>query len=193
MTRFEHFIAVAIAITGLSFAAVSHAQVYKCASGGGPATYSDHPCSATQNETLDLKYRVDKTVPSARPVDHAERADKESALKPVTAPAPTAAAPAMPARLVSQEDNLAEQCVDHYRKHLAYPQGVKILGRKLERTSAEIRILVDVRTISSPATPVSIDPIFINEKFICFSDDGSSLNERNTRMYSERHKKGERL
>lgn len=105
--------------------------------------------------------------------------------------APTPAAPAAPG--IPLEDRLAALCVDQYRPHLAYPQGVRVISRTLERRLDEMIMTVLVRTITNNSTPIVLESITLIEKFICVTDGGAGLNLRSTGMYVNRHKGGQRL
>ena len=94
---------------------------------------------------------------------------------------------------VPLEDRLAALCVDQYRPHLAYPSGVRIVGRTLEKSLSEMIMTVLVKTITNNFTPALIETITLTEKFICVTDGGSGLNLRSTGIYVDRHKGGQRL
>ena len=173
---------------------IAHADLYRCTATNGAIAFSDRPCLDSKQETIDLKYKYDRTKPDSLPLEKVNTTAK-SKLEPeptLTGASPTPPTPPI-ARVVSLEDGLTALCVDAYRKHLAYPNGVQINGRTLERRLDEMHIVVNVRTITNPATPTNIDPIFINEKFICVTDFGSGLNQRSTDIFVARHKKGQRL
>lgn len=170
-----------------------NAQVFKCSLPDGTATYSDKPCSGSNTEKLDLRFKVDRTAPRSTPTPKSPDEGVEQPSTDVLLKQPPELVKPPADISVPPENRLATACVEHYKKHLAYPMGVRILSKQTEKNNFETKIIVNVKTISSPSTPIQIDPIFIDEKFICFSDDGVVLNERNTTMYSNRHKKGERL
>lgn len=166
----------------------AQAEMYRCTSTSGAVTFSDRRCTSDRQDTVDMKYKYDKVEPMVSPV-------KPVAVDNPSSPPPVAQKPDLPARVPEEPsaDKLAELCVDAYRPHLAYPKGVLIRSRVLEKSLSEMLITVNVRTITNPATPSRIDPIFLNEKFICVTDFGSGLHQRSTSFYVERHKRGERL
>ena len=169
----------------------AHASMYRCTGANGAVAFSDRPCSDSKQETVDMKYKYDKTKPRLVAPEEAKTsaksAPKTEPISPGNIPTPSTE------QVVSIEDGLAERCVDEYRKHLAYPNGVKITGRTLEKRLDEMHIVVNVRTITNPATPTNIDPIFLNERFICVTDFGSGLNQRSTDIIVARRKKGQRF
>jgi len=185
----------------------AQAGIFKCTDAAGKQAFSDQPCEGAKRETVELKYRgvavqpPDSTLsPSAAAAVAAATAAASAAAAAAASPppspkSPTAAAPApvVKAPEIPLPDRLAALCVDVYRAHLAYPQGVRIVGRTLEKSLSEYLITVQVKTISNPATPAIIDPIVIDEKFICVTDGGAGLNARSTDMYVQRHKSGQRL
>ena len=179
------FLTVAMAI------GVAHANMYRCTGANGAVAFSDRPCLNSKQETVDMKYKYDKTKPSLLSPEDANTSAKST---PKTEPVSQGNVPTPSTeQVVPLEDGLAARCVDEYRKHLAYPNGVKITGRTLEKRLDEMHIVVNVRTITNPATPANIDPIFLNERFICVTDFGSGLNQRSTDIIVARHKKGQRF
>lgn len=173
------------------FTAPAQAQVFKCTDAGGKTIFSDKACEGSKGAPVDLKYRgiaSTQVVPvSPLPVNPAPVS------KPPDPPQPTSGSAQKTPPEIPLADRLAALCVDAYRPHLAYPQGVRVRGRTLEKSLSEYLITVDVQTISNPATPARIDPIIIQEKFICVTDGGAGLNARSTGIYVDRHKRGDRL
>lgn len=173
----------------------AHAGIFKCTDAAGKQVFSDQPCEGSKRETVELKYRgiaIKPPDPSLSPTA-AAATPSSSPSSPVTPAAAATQVPAVKVPEIPLADRLAALCVDVYRGHLAYPQGVRIVGRTLEKSLSEYLITVQVKTISNPATPIQIDPIVINEKFICVTDGGAGLNARSTDMYVQRHKSGQRL
>jgi hypothetical protein len=170
---------------------IAHAEMYRCTAANGGVAFSDRPCTNSRQEAVDMKYKSDRAKQS-RPATEELNTPAISAPKPESTSAESASTPPT-ARVIPLEDRLAAICVDVYRKHLAYPNGVQIKGRTLERSLSEMHIVVNVRTITNPATPTNIDPIFLTEKFICVTDFGLGLNQRSTDFFVARHKKGQRL
>lgn len=194
MTMFSDRLPAAIrfvtVLTVAIFVGVAHANMYRCTDPNGAVAFSDRPCQNSKQESVDMRYKYDKAKPVAPQPDVNTPTKSNSSSQPNStenAPIPSKG----PA--VSLEDGLAALCVDQYRKHLAYPKGVQITGRTLEKRLDEMHIVVNVRTITNPATPTNIDPIFLNEKFICVTDFGSALNQRSTDIFVARHKRGQRL
>jgi hypothetical protein len=167
------------------------AQVFKCKDADGKTIFSDKACEGSKGAPIDLKFRG----------VNSPRVEAAPSIPVAPAPLPKIPEVASPATALAQKtppelplaDRLAALCVDSYRPHLAYPQGVRVVGRTLEKSLSEYLITVEVQTISNPATPARIDPIIIHEKFICVTDGGAGLNARSTGIYVDRHKRGDRL
>ena len=175
------------------FATHADAALFKCTGPSGAIAFTDKPCVGDKQEAIEQKYKVGKVdVPStgtARPPTDAKSQElpkKKLGIDEAKSELPKA-------EEISLEDRLASKCVDVYRAHLAYPKGVVVEGRKLERSLSEMLMTVSVKTITNPATPIRIDPIFLHEKFICVTDFKDGLNSRSTSIYVDRHKRGERL
>jgi len=175
----------------------AHAGIFKCTDAAGKQVFSDQPCEGNKRETVELKYRGVAVKPPDPVLSPTAAAAVATPSSPPSSPVPPASAttqvPAVKVPEIPLADRLAALCVDAYRGHLAYPQGVRIVGRTLEKSLSEYLITVQVKTISNPATPTLIDPIVIDEKFICVTDGGAGLNARSTDMYVQRHKSGQRL
>lgn len=161
--------------------------LYRCKQ-GGQTVFSERPCGKSA-EKVDLPGYV--AAPPATPIDEVKKDAPKAAPK---AEEKTAAKPVdnRPPALSEDEraDLLAKRCVDKYRPHLAYPNGVRINGRRLKRDGFGETIFVDVRTITNPDTPAGYDPITLNETFICRSDGKEGIDDRYTEDYVERHKRG---
>ena len=163
--------------------------------------FSDKPCTDGKQDVVDMRYKSDKREVIKPPEPAASSstrsanpegislgtkptpAESESTQKPTQLAAPTGPI----------EDQLAALCVDQYRPHLAYPLGVRIISRTLEKRLDEMIMTVLVKTITNNSTPAALETITLTEKFICVADGGSGLNLRSTGMYVSRHKRGQRL
>jgi hypothetical protein len=183
-------------------------QVYRCAGPSGKVIFADKPCAGANGQAVDLRYRGVASPESGTaersqlgghaadvPLSRTEPSRAPPGASSGEAPpvhgasvGPLASAPVAPLA-----DRLAATCVDQYRPHLAYPNGVRVLGRSLERSLSETLIIVQVRTITNPATPARIDPITLVEKFICVTNGSDGLHARSTDIYVQRHKGGQRL
>lgn len=178
---------VAIALVVLALPA--HAQLYRCQN-GGTIVFSESPCAPNA-----VRKELDGQAPSAADAEAARkraaqaRGDAEAIDKALEArqksapPPPPAASP----------DKLARLCVDRYRPHLAYPDGVRIDGQRIETDGFGRTIYVNVRTITNPATPARIDPVVLGERFICRLTPQDGIDERYTEDYVNRHKGGQHL
>ena len=185
----RHSIRNSLLLATLLLGGCVQAEMYRCTSTSGAVTFSDRRCTSDRQDTVDMKYKYDKVESLDSPVKPVGVENR------LLSPPPAAQKPDLPVRVQEgpSADKLAELCVDAYRPHLAYPKGVLIRNRALEKSLSEMLITVNVRTITNPATPSRIAPIFLNEKFICVTDFGSGLHQRSTSFYVERHKRGERL
>ena len=182
-------------------ASLAQAQVYRCITSQGGVSFSDRPCSEGKQEVVDMRYKSDKrevikpTEPAAssstgstKPEATGLGAKATPQVSEITLPPVKSSETRVPL-----EDRLAALCVDRYRPHLAYPSGVRIVGRTLEKSLSEMIMTVLVKTITNNLTPALIETITLTEKFICVTDGGSGLNLRSTGIYVDRHKGGQRL
>ena len=171
----------------------SQAKLFRCTGPNGAISFTDKLCPGEKQEEVDQTYKVNSQTRAIAPTTplptEAKNAEPRASDSAITS---TQLKPASPTERPLDE-RLAGKCVDTYRPHLAYPKGVLIEGQKLERSLSEMLITVNVRTITNPATPTRIDPIFLHEKFICVTDFKDGLNIRNTSIYVDRHKRGEQL
>ena len=169
------------------------AKLFRCTGPNGAISFTDKPCPGEKQEEVDQTYKVN-ILPRAIAPTTPPPTETKNAEPRVSDTATTSIQPKAPSPTERPLDELlAGKCVDAYRPHLAYPRGVLIEGQKLERSLSEMLITVNVRTITNPATPTRIDPIFLHEKFICVTDFKNGLNIRNTSIYVDRHKRGEQL
>lgn len=161
--------------------------LYRCKQ-GGQTIFSERPCGKSA-QTVDIPGYVaeplDKPVSKIAPKPE-EKPEIKAAEKPAT---PTEARPPVLSE-VERGELLAKRCVDKYRPHLAYPNGVKINGHRLQRDGFGETIFVEVRTITNPNTPARIDPITLSETFICRTNGQDGIDDRYTEDYVERHKRG---
>ena len=175
--------------------------LYRCKQ-GGQMVFSERPCGKAA-ETVKLPGYTPAPAAPAKAADEAAKSDdtdKKAAAKteekaPAKAtekkPAPGDERP--PALSDAQRgDLLAKLCVDKYRPHLAYPNGVRIAGHRFQKDGFGETIFVDVRTLTNPNTPARYDPVVLNETFTCRTDGMESIDERKTEDYIERHKRGVR-
>ncbi|WP_367846550.1 DUF4124 domain-containing protein [Rhodoferax sp. WC2427] len=176
------------------FSGLAWADIFKCTDASGKLSFSDRPCEGSKRESVDLRYRGTAAPLSATSAASTlTQASTPSTPSPISSGPPTSQLTPVKPPETPLAERLAALCVDVYRAHLAYPQGVRIVSQILEKSLSEYLITVQVKTISNPATPARIDPIVIDEKFICVTDGGSGLNARSTDMYVKRHKDGQRL
>ena len=179
----------------VSAAQPAFAQMYKCQTSGGQ-TFSDKPCGkdakvvqfATQEPSAESRQEaIDRAERDKGEVAKADKAREIEA---------KAAAEAAAKKPVVTQSQLASQCVDKYRPHLAYPQGVRILGQSVQIDGFGHTLYVTVRTLTNPNTPVRIDPGVLSERFVCRLDPATgfqSIDDRYTADYVEKHKRGGRL
>lgn len=195
MIKLPHTVFGLILLVGTM--STAHAQIFRCTDSAGKQVFSDKACDGFKREALDMRYRGISAPTPTRSGVPGPLAAPVGALGIPPVLAPTVQPPALPLSHKVPEiplsDRLANLCVDVYRGHLAYPRGVRIVGSSLEKSLSEYLITVQVKTISNPATPARIDPIVIDEKFICVTDGASGLNARSTDMYVKRHRDGQRL
>lgn len=162
--------------------------LYRCQQ-GGQTVFSERPCGNSA-EKVDLRGYV--PAPPAVPKEEIKKDDTSKAVpKEEKKPKLVDERPPRP-RLDEAErgDLLAKRCVDKYRPHLAYPDGVRINGQRFQRDGFGETIFVDVRTITNPKTPARYDPVTLRETFICRTDGEEGIDDRNTEDYVERHKRG---
>lgn len=183
-----------VAVVLISCATCASAQVYRCQTPNG-VVYADQPCG---KDARMLKQAPSATMEESKAARDAAERDRQQALrldqeneaKRKTQDAVQKRAPGV------TSEQLARACVDRYRPHLAYPEGVRILGSELVKDGFGTTIYVTVRTITNNSTPIAIDPITLSERFICRLDPATnetSIDNRWTDDYVNKHKKGERL
>ena len=177
-------------VIALSLASSAFSQtMYRCKQ-GGKTVFSERPCGKSA-EAVDLPGYV--PAPAGQQTQDSKPApkavEKSAAKPPEKKPDPVDVKPPV----LSAEERgelLAKRCVDKYRPHLAYPNGVRINGHRFQRDGFGETIFVSVRTITNKDTPVRIDPITLNETFICRTDGQEGIDDRYTEDYVERHKRG---
>ncbi|MDR3322823.1 MAG: DUF4124 domain-containing protein [Zoogloeaceae bacterium] len=181
---------------------VAQAQVYKCTVNGKSA-YSSTPCEG-QAETRAINTSQDRVTEAqrqqaasvraqeAREVGaEADKKNRAAARRDELATRQQREAAASAARAPSEAE-LADQCVDLYRPHMAYPHP-RILGQKITGGSTFPEIVVNVRSITNPKTPIERDPITINENFTCrLTPDRTRINTADSQGYVKDYKGGVR-
>ena len=165
-------------------------EMYTCRI-DGKKVFQDRPCGKAA-EKVTLRGYV--PAPPAAPKAVAAPDEAKPAEAPKAEPRPKAK-PVEDKRglaldQAAREERLAKRCVDKYRPHLAYPNGVKINGHRLQRDGFGETVFVYVRTITNPNTPAGYDPITLNETFKCRTDGGDGIDDRHTEDDVERHKRG---
>ena len=196
---------VALILTTLGSIAMAQ-EMYTCMV-DGRKVIQDRPCKGAPIKAKPADYRPAETAVSepspAAPIDYAkqdrerrqayladiERARKASEQKQKA----QAAEQPPPLGEAARGELLAKRCVDKYRPHLAYPNGVRINGHRFQRYGFGETIFVDVRTITNPNTPARFDPITLNETFTCRTDRAEGIDDRYTEDHVERHKRGIRM
>lgn len=195
MSSFKTQSMIVVAIFALYFSATesTYADMFRCQNGKA-VVFSEKPCGK------DAKVvNLDSQAPTAESRDAAQgrlEKDKATALAIDKEREEQQKLAAKSSKPTVTLDQLAVQCVDKYRPHLAYPKGVSIKGHNLVVDGFGHTLYVNVKTISNPNTPVNIDPITINERFVCRLDPKTShqsIDDNYTSDYVEKHKKGYRL
>jgi hypothetical protein len=173
---------------------MAHAQVYKC-SLNGKTTYSSTPCEGKSDAKVinTGQDRVTEAQRQQAELIHEKnyRAVNPECNKYCQQAKLIRAKQAAKAAATPSQDELAQQCVDLYKPHLAY-QGVRINSSSITGIFPEI--IVNVRTITNDKTPVERDPITINERFICrLTEDKRQIDKGQTQSYLDQHKRGGKL
>ena len=171
------------------------AQMYKCQV-GSTVTFSDKPCGKDAkivrqaNETPSEDSRKESLDRAKKSQDSVEKSNAKVREEDL---AKSAAEQKKPVVTMSQ---LALQCVDRYRPHLAYPQGVTVRGQKVEIDGFGHTLYVSVQTITNSTTQASLHQVVLDERFACRLDpatDYQSIDDKYTSEYVEKHARGAQL
>lgn len=169
--------------------------LYRCKQ-GSQTTFSEMPCGKSAEKVVLRGYvpappsSPDIEAKKNEPAKVAPKAEDKAATKQADNKAKLDNE--RPKWLSPEErgDLLAKRCVDKYRPHLAYPNGVRINGHRFQKDGFGETIFVSVRTITNPNTPARYDPVTLSETFTCRTDGDEGIDDRHTEDYVERHKRG---